>query len=74
MFPRWLTQHQGARNDVAYAEDPVARKVSEYRRKAADADARAAACDDSFTKSRWEDIANSYREMADRMERNSGLP
>ena len=48
---------------------PDAAKIAEYRRKAIDASARAAMARDDFMRQSWETIAQSYQDMADRLER-----
>jgi len=50
---------------------PDATKIAEYRRKAIDASARAAVAKDDFMRQSWETIAQSYQDMADRLEHRS---
>jgi len=52
---------------------PDAQKIAEFRRKATDAAARAEATGDAFLRQSWENIAQSYQEMADRLERKFKL-
>jgi hypothetical protein len=58
---------------MARQEHPDEIKIQEYRAKAIQAAEKAISAKDSFTRGSWENIAQAYHEMADRLDRSSKL-
>jgi hypothetical protein len=54
-------------------DHPDEQKAAEYRRKSIDAGVRAVLAKDDFMQRSWMNIARSYQEMAERLERKSKL-
>jgi len=61
-----------AGDEMGLPEHPHAQKIAEYRRRATDAAAHAAAARDDHMRKSWQNISASYQQMADRLERKTG--